>query len=64
MPFKKLIETEMPVSVINRETEKEKTSRGGLPSNVHMWWSRRPMAVARSVLFASCVDDPGEHPEL
>lgn len=61
---KKLIETVMPVSVINRESEKEKTARGGLPSNVHMWWSRRPMAAARSVLFASCVDDPGEHPEL
>lgn len=61
---KKLIETVMPVSVINREAEKEKTARGGLPSNVHIWWSRRPMAVARSVLFASCVDDPAEHPEF
>lgn len=61
---KKLIETVMPVSVINREAEKEKTARGGLPSNVHMWWSRRPMAAARSVLFASCVDDPAEHPEI
>ena len=64
MPYKKLIETVMPVSVINRETEKEKTARGGLPSNVHIWWSRRPIAAARSVLFASCVDDPAEHPEL
>ena len=54
----------MPVSVINRETEKEKTARGGLPSNVHIWWSRRPMAAARSVIFSSCVDDPAEHPEL
>ena len=61
---KKLIETVMPVSVINRESLKEKTSRGGLPCNVHVWWSRRPMAAARSVIFASCVDDPAEHPEL
>lgn len=61
---KKLIETAMPVSVINREAEKEKTARGGSPSNVHIWWSRRPMAAARSVLFATCVDDPVEHPEL
>lgn len=64
MPYKKLIETAMPVSVINKESEREKTARGGLPSNVHMWWSRRPMAVARSVIFAFCVDDPVEHPEL
>ena len=64
MPYKKLIETAMPVSVINRETEREKTTRNGIPSNVHIWWSRRPMAAARSTLFASMVDDPSEHPDL
>ncbi len=61
---RKLIESMMPVEAINGEVKKEKTTRGGLPSSVHMWWSRRPMAVARSVIFASCVDDPAEHPEL
>ena len=64
MPRKKLIETVLPVMAINREAEREKKARSGLPSNVHMWWSRRSMAAARSVLFASCVDDPAEHPEL
>ena len=64
MPYKKLIETVMPVSVINKETEREKTARTGLPSSIHIWWSRRPMAAARSTLFASLVDDPAEHPEL
>lgn len=63
MPYKKLIESVMPVKTINGETEREKTARGGLPSNVHIWWSRRPMAAARSTLFASLVDDPAEHPE-
>lgn len=64
MPYKKLIEVAMPVSVINRESDREKTARNGLPSSVHIWWSRRPMAAARSTLFASLVDDPTEHPEL
>lgn len=64
MPYKKLIETVMPVSVINRESEREKTARNGLPNSVHIWWSRRPMAAARSTLFASLVDDPSDHPEL
>lgn len=64
MPKKKLIETIMPISIINRESEREKNARSGLPSSVHMWWSRRPMAAARSTLFASLVDDPAEHPEL
>ncbi len=61
---KKLIETAIPVSAINQEAEKEKIPRNGLPRNVHLWWSRRSMTVARSVIFASCVDDPAEHPEL
>lgn len=64
MPYRKLIETVMPVSVINRESEREKAARSGMPSGVHMWWSRRPMAAARSTIFASLVDDPAEHPEL
>ncbi len=64
MPYRKLIETEMPVSKINSESEREKTARNGMPSNVHIWWNRTPMAVSRSTLFASLIDDPTEHPEL
>ncbi len=48
MPYRKLIETEMPVSKINSESEREKTARNGMPSNVHIWWNRTPMAVSRS----------------
>lgn len=64
MPYRKLIETEMPVSKINSESEREKTARSGMPSNVHIWWTRTPMAVSRSTLFASLIDDPAEHLEL
>lgn len=64
MPYKKLIETVMPVSKINSETEREKTARNGMPSNVHIWWTRDPMVVVRTSLFESLVDDPAEHPEL
>ena len=31
MPYRKLIETEMPVSKINSESEREKTARNGMP---------------------------------
>ena len=50
MPYKKLIESVMPVKAINGESEREKTARSGLPNSVHIWWSRRPMAAARSTL--------------
>ena len=31
---------------------------------MHLWWARRPLAIARGVLWASLVDDPASHPEL
>lgn len=60
---RKLIEVIMPVKKINSEVEREKVARKGLPSNVHIWWTRTPMAVSRSALFASIIDDPSEHPD-
>lgn len=30
---------------------------------MHLWWSRKPLATARAVLFAQLVDDPSAHPE-
>ena len=64
MPYKKLIEAAMPVFKINSETEREKTARNGMPSNVHIWWTRDSMAVARTSLFGALVDDPAGHPDI
>jgi len=61
---KKLIEVALPLEAINRETAREKSIRHGHPSTLHQWWSRKPLAAARAVLFASLVDDPSAHPEL
>ncbi|GCE27565.1 hypothetical protein KDA_30490 [Dictyobacter alpinus] len=61
---KKLIEVSLPLEAINEEAGREKSIRHGHPSTLHLWWARRPLATCRAVLFASLVDDPGEHPEL
>ena len=58
---KKLIEVALPLEAINKEASREKSIRHGHPSTLHLWWARRPLARARAVLFASVVDDPGEH---
>ncbi len=58
---KKLIEVALPLEAINEEASREKSIRHGHPSTLHLWWARRPLATARAVLFASLVDDPGEH---
>ena len=63
-PRKKLIEIDIPLDAINRESAREKSIRHGHPSTLHMWWARRPLAACRAVIFASMVDDPSELPEF
>lgn len=58
---KKLIETGIPLKKINEESSREKSLRHGLPSTLHLYWARRPLATTRSILFAQLVDDPSAH---
>lgn len=60
---KKLIETGIPLKSINAESAREKSLRHGLPSTLHLYWARRPLATTRSILFAQLVDDPSAHPD-
>lgn len=57
---KKLIEVNIPLQAINRESTREKSIRHGHPSTLHLYWARRPLAACRAVIFASMVDDPSE----
>jgi putative DNA methylase len=61
---KKLIEVALPLDTINKASAREKSIRHGHPSTLHLWWSRKPTATARAVIFAQMVDDPSSHPEL
>jgi len=60
---KKLIEVALPLVAINIAASTEKSIRHGHPSTLHLWWSRKPLATCRAVLFASLVDDPSSRPE-
>ena len=60
---KKLIEVALPLDAINKASAKEKSIRHGHPSTLHLWWARRPLAVARAVIFAQMVDDPSSYVE-
>lgn len=60
---RKLIEVDLPLDDINRESAREKSIRHGHPSTLHMWWARRPLAACRAVIFASMVDDPSACPD-
>lgn len=56
---KKLIEVALPLDDINLAAAREKSIRHGHPSTLHLWWARRPLAVARAVIFSQLVNDPG-----
>ncbi len=60
---KKLIEVALPLKAMNEASIREKSIRHGHPSTLHLWWSRKPLATCRAILFASLVDDPSAHPE-
>jgi putative DNA methylase len=61
---KKLIEVALPLEAINDGCVKEKNPfLKGHPRSIHLWWARRPLAVARAVIFSQMVDDPSAHPE-
>ncbi|GAA4811532.1 DUF1156 domain-containing protein [Tomitella cavernea] len=63
VPKRKLIEVALPLEKINEASAREKSIRHGHPSTLHLWWSRKPLATARAVLFAQLVDDPSSHPD-
>ena len=60
---KKLIEVDLPLDDINKQSAREKSIRHGHPSTLHLWWARRPLAACRAVIFASMVDDPSSCPD-
>ena len=49
---RKLIEVDLPLDAINRESAREKSLRHGHPSTLHLYWARRPLAACRAVIFA------------
>ena len=60
---KKLIEVALPLEAINAAAVREASIRHGHPNTLHLWWARRRLAAARSVIFAQMVDDPSDCPE-
>jgi hypothetical protein len=61
---KKLIEVALPLEAINEASARKKSIRHGHPSTLHLWWARRPLAVARAVIFAQMVDDPSTYVDV
>ncbi len=55
---KRLAEVDFPIAEVSKHAAKEKSIRHGLPSTLHMWWARRPLASSRAVLLGLLWPDP------
>jgi adenine-specific DNA methylase len=57
---KRLIEVDLPIKRISAHARREKSTRHGHISTLHIWWARRPLAACRAVLCASLWPDPAD----
>ena len=55
---KRLIEVAFPLEEVSAHSRREKNTRHGHISTLHIWWARRPLAACRGFIYASLVDDP------
>src|SRR6516225_11503005 len=55
---KGLAEVDFPIAIVSQHSAREKSIRHGLPSTLHLWWARRPLAACRAVLLALLLPDP------
>ena len=57
---KRLAEVDFPIAAVSRHAVREKKFPvpRGLPSTMHHWWARRPLASCRAVLLALLWPDP------
>jgi putative DNA methylase len=57
---KRLIEVDLPIAEVSRQSRREKTLRHGHISTLHIWWARRPLASVRAALLAALWPDPAD----
>jgi putative DNA methylase len=57
---KRLAEVDFPIAVVSRHAMREKSTRHGHPSTLHLWWARRPLAACRAMLLALLLPDPSD----
>ena len=59
----RLAEVDFPIAQVGSAVlsrEKRFPAPRGLPSTLHQWWARRPLASSRAVLLALLLPDPGD----
>ena len=52
---RRLIEDYLPIKAISKEASREKSTRKGHISTLHLWWARRPLVACRAAVYGALV---------
>lgn len=55
---RRLIEDYIPIEAISAESRREKSTRKGHISTLHLWWARRPLVACRAAVYGALVPAP------
>jgi adenine-specific DNA methylase len=53
--MKRFIEISFPVKEVSKENTREKNTRHGYISTLHIWWACRPLASSRATSYAALI---------
>lgn len=51
--MKRFIEVDFPIKEVSAELAREKNTRHGHISTLHIWWARKPLAASHSSIYAA-----------
>src|SRR6266508_3742487 len=57
---KRLIEVDLPIKRISAHARREKLTRQGHISTLHIFWARRPLAACRAVVCGALWPEPAD----
>lgn len=60
MTNRRLIEVELPLVASNKQSRLDKYLSRGHISALHRYWARRPLAMCRTIVAGSLIDDPDD----
>ena len=60
MNWKRLIEVDLPINTISKNSREDQNVKKGHLHSLHVWWATRPLAACRAVILATLLPDPAD----
>ena len=60
MNWKRLIEVDLPINTISKNSRRDQNVKKGHLHSLHVWWATRPLAACRAVILATLLPGPAD----